>query len=90
MDNETLELKDGGISEEEGYVLENDNPSQMMGPDFLERQKKHSNRKLLVPIDHDEMEYEPFRKNFYKGLQKFETRLKLKSRRIKRPCRSKK
>jgi hypothetical protein len=40
--------------------------------------------------DHDEMEYEPFRKNFYKGSQKFETRLKLKSRRIKRPCRSKK
>lgn len=30
-------------------------------------QKKLINRKVLAPVDHDEIEYEPIRKNFYKG-----------------------
>jgi len=32
----------------------------------LDREKKHNSRKVLVPVDHDEVEYEHFRKNFYK------------------------
>ena len=36
-EGETLELRDGGVSEDEGYVLENDNPQQNNAPDFLER-----------------------------------------------------
>lgn len=33
---------------------------------ILKDKKKNNTRKLLVPVDHDEIEYAPFRKNFYK------------------------
>lgn len=70
--NEETAFLDGGVSDEENYVIEEETTGI---PDFLERQKKHSTRKVLVPVDHDEINYEPFRKNFYKGFIKLILRI---------------
>jgi len=33
--------------------------------DFVSRQKRQAQKKELKPVNHDEVDYEPFRKNFY-------------------------
>ncbi len=54
--------------DEPGYYRENEAPRHANQTDpNIRRSKRELRRKALAPVDHEEQEYEPFKKNFYKG-----------------------
>lgn len=66
---ETLTLKEDTPLDDEGpgYYLENEAPRQPDQTDPTKRvSKKQQRRKVLAPVDHEEVRYEPFSKSFYK------------------------
>lgn len=67
-DNEESKVEDTSEvriynDDDDAYLQELE--KEMENDDFVSRQKRHAQKKELKPVDHNEIEYEPFRKNFY-------------------------
>lgn len=55
--------------QEMGYYREHEKPRSTNPNDPTDRRsRKERQRKVLAPVDHEEQDYEPFKKNFYKGI----------------------